>query len=331
MCDDRRTESGFQRFELQETESSVFRGDCLKNTNPEEFLDLFLQSKHPSTGMTYLRSFRDLSGFLCSSCPGKALSSLLSWNSFEARWMILKYKGDLNLRRFAPATVNLHLSAIRSVVSFARRLGIITWRIQIPFEKVRPYLDTRGPGIEAVRRLINQGNSSSRPVEIRNRAILRLLFDLALRTCEVCRLDTDDVDLDSGTLAVLGKRRTQKQILTLPNPTREILLSWMKIRGDQPGPVFIRMDKARNKDLMSRLSTRSVQRIVRKVAGKEGINATPRGLRHTAITAALDLTGGDVRAVQRFSRHRDIRVLLRYDDNRADLGGRIARLVACSV
>ncbi len=331
MCDDRRTESGFQRFELQETESSVFRGDCLKNTNPEEFLDLFLQSKHPSTGLTYLRSFRDLSGFLCSSCPEKALSSLLSWSSFEARWMILKYKGDLKLRRFAPATVNLHLSAIRSVVSFARRLGMITWRIEVPFEKVRPYLDTRGPGIEAVRQLINWGNSPSRPVEIRNRAILRLLFDLALRTCEVCRLDIEDVDLNSGTFSVLGKRRSQKEVLTLPDPTREILSSWLKIRGHRPGPLFIRMDRARKKDLMSRLSTRSVQRIVRKAAGKQGINATPRGLRHTAITAALDLTRGDVRAVQRFSRHRDIRVLLRYDDNRADLGGRIAQLVACSL
>jgi integrase/recombinase XerC len=82
---------------------------------------------------------------------------------------------------------------------------------------------------------------------------------------------------------------------------------------------------------MGRLSVRSVQRVVRKMSAKQGINATPRGLRHTAITAALDLTGGDVRAVQRFSRHRDIRVLLRYDDTRMDLGGKIAHLVAGAV
>ncbi len=44
--------------------------------------------------------------------------------------------------------------------------------------------------------------------------------------------------------------------------------------------------------------------------------------------AALDLTGGNVRAVQRFSRHRDLRVLNLYDDNRQDLGGEVAALVA---
>jgi integrase/recombinase XerC len=32
--------------------------------------------------------------------------------------------------------------------------------------------------------------------------------------------------------------------------------------------------------------------------------------------------------VQRFSRHRDVRVLERYDDNRKDLAGDVARLVA---
>ena len=47
---------------------------------------------------------------------------------------------------------------------------------------------------------------------------------------------------------------------------------------------------------------------------------------------ALDLTNGNTRAVQRFSRHRDLRTLGRYDDNRiddnrTDLGGDVARLV----
>ena len=46
------------------------------------------------------------------------------------------------------------------------------------------------------------------------------------------------------------------------------------------------------------------------------------------MTDALDATGGDVRMVQRFSRHRDLRTLTIYDDNRLDLGGDVARLVA---
>ena len=56
-------------------------------------------------------------------------------------------------------------------------------------------------------------------------------------------------------------------------------------------------------------------------------SSAPHGLRHAAITAALDLTG-DLQAVQRFSRHKDVRTLTVYDDNRQDLGGDVARRVA---
>jgi integrase len=51
----------------------------------------------------------------------------------------------------------------------------------------------------------------------------------------------------------------------------------------------------------------------------------PHGLRHAAVTAVLD-AGASTRDAQRFSRHKDPRTLLRYDDNRnrADLRGRLA-------
>ena len=60
-----------------------------------------------------------------------------------------------------------------------------------------------------------------------------------------------------------------------------------------------------------------------------GLKVRPHGLRHAAITSALDATGGDVRRVSRFSRHRDIKTVMVYDDARADLGGEVAALVAC--
>ena len=59
-----------------------------------------------------------------------------------------------------------------------------------------------------------------------------------------------------------------------------------------------------------------------------GLKVWPHGLRHAAITEALDLTGGDVRKVQRFSRHRDLQTLTIYDDARIDMGGEVAKLVA---
>ena len=55
---------------------------------------------------------------------------------------------------------------------------------------------------------------------------------------------------------------------------------------------------------------------------------TDFAVRHSAITKALDLTRGDLRAVQKFSRHADVRTIRKYDDNRTDLGGQVAALVA---
>lgn len=81
----------------------------------------------------------------------------------------------------------------------------------------------------------------------------------------------------------------------------------------------------------ARLSPIGLYGVVRDLGRKVGLKVWPHGLRHTAITEALDLTGGNVRAVQRFSRHRDVRILERNDDNRRDLGGEVAKQVAAGV
>ena len=56
-----------------------------------------------------------------------------------------------------------------------------------------------------------------------------------------------------------------------------------------------------------------------------------QSLRHAAVTEALDRTNGNYRAVQQFSRHRDPAIIMKYDDNRKDLGGEVSRLVESGV
>jgi integrase/recombinase XerC len=70
-------------------------------------------------------------------------------------------------------------------------------------------------------------------------------------------------------------------------------------------------------------------RLMALVGELAGVGAVrPHGLYHAAITHALDVTGGNVRRVQRFSRHRDLHTLTVYDNNGRDLGGEEAALVA---
>jgi integrase/recombinase XerC len=147
-----------------------------------------------------------------------------------------------------------------------------------------------------------------------------------LRRAEVCSLDLAHLDLQGGAIEVLGKGRSRRERLSLPGPTREALAAWVQARGPAPGPLFTSLDRAGKGD--GRLTGSAIYTIVRGLGHKAGLVARPHGLRHAAITEALDRTHGDVRKVQRFSRHRDVRVLLRYDDARQDLAGEVARLVS---
>jgi integrase/recombinase XerC len=139
-------------------------------------------------------------------------------------------------------------------------------------------------------------------------------------------LDVEHLDLAEGLVWVLGKGRSQRERLTLPGPTREALSVWLALRGDAPGPLFTSLDRARKGS--GRLSGSAVYAVIRSLGERAGLRARPHGLRHAAITEALDRTGGDVRKVQRYGRHREVRVLARYDANRQDLAGDVARLVA---
>ena len=160
---------------------------------------------------------------------------------------------------------------------------------------------------------------------MRDKALVRLLHDVALRREEACALDVEDLDLEAGTVAILGKGRASKEKLTLPEPTKDALRAWLHVRGSEPGPLFHNFDRAAKG---RRLTGRSVHRMIGRLGKDVGLTVRPHGLRHSAITEALEVTQGNIRAVARFSRHKQMAVIAVYDDCRRDLGGEVARLVA---
>jgi integrase/recombinase XerC len=212
-------------------------------------------------------------------------------------------------------------------VKLARTLGRIPWSLDVDSVKAQPYRDTRGPGRAGFRRLVDTLDTRLDAKAKRDRAAVRLLYDLALRRGEVVALDMEDLDAETGTVSVLGKGRTQKQRMTLPEPTRAALVGWVEARGTEAGPLFLNFDRAGKG---GRLTGTSLYRIVRELGEDAGVQVRPHGLRHAAITEALDLTGGDVRSVRKFSRHAKLDTLMVYDDNRTDLAGEIARRLAAA-
>jgi integrase/recombinase XerC len=72
----------------------------------------------------------------------------------------------------------------------------------------------------------------------------------------------------------------------------------------------------------------AVYQAVRLLGEAVGVRARPHGLRHSAITEALEATNGNVRAAQAFSRHANVATVMIYDDARQNLGAAVAARVA---
>ena len=294
------------------------------STTGADLVSTFLGGRTPTTLRAYRADLADFTRWLDARDVDAAAHQLLAEGPGHANALVLAYRANLGDRQLAPATVNRRLAALRSLVKLARVIGLVSWALEVPGLAAQAYRDTRGPGLRGVRRLLRATAARRDAKGLRDHAIVRLLFDLGLRRAEVAALELGDMDLEQATLAVLGKGRTAKERLSLPEPTQQALRGWLGARGTEAGPLFRNCDRAKKG---GRLTSTSVYRMVRALGTAVGLSVRPHGLRHAAITAALDLTG-DLRAVQRFSRHKDVRVLTVYDDNRADLGGDVARRVA---
>lgn len=290
----------------------------------DQLVAAFLSGRSPQTLRAYrqdLEAFRLFSG---SPTASEAVRLLIARGPAGANTAALAWRNDLLQRGLGPATINRRLAALRSLIKLARLLGMASFTLEVENLRVTPYRDTRGPGPDGFRLLL-EAASGTTPKSLRDQAILRLLYDLALRRAEVVSLNVSDVDLNASRLTILGKGRLQVEHLTLPDPTRAALAAWLAVRGLVPGPLFLNFDRARKGQ---RLTGTGLYLIIRALGRKAGFSVRPHGLRHAGITAALDLTNGNLRAVQRYSRHKDPRILTVYDDNRTDLAGEVARLVA---
>lgn len=98
--------------------------------------------------------------------------------------------------------------------------------------------------------------------------------------------------------------------------------------GDGDAPLFQNLDHCPDK-AGGRLHVNGLRHVVVTYARTVGLDRfSTHKIRHSAITLALDAMGGDVRRVQRLPRHADVRTLLIYDDNRADLQGEVTGILS---
>lgn len=302
----------------------------------QDILTALLADKRSfSTKQTYKNSLKYFFDFAYGSEPSeKVIGQFLKLGKFDAIRIVLRYKSDLIERGLSEATVNLRLCVLRSLVSFAVKIGKCKWTLDdVKSEPIHGYRDTTGVKPNAIGEMLARCDRETLKGK-RDYAILRLLWSNALRRNEVVSLNVGDFDCAARSLQILGKGYgSQKTIITLDVATVDSIQDWLsyddirepnKLYCDRP--LFIALD---NNHMGHRLTGTAIYQIVSTIAKSVGIRKpmSPHRMRHSAITAALDSTNGDVRKVQKLSRHRRLETLMVYDDNRTNMQGQVSDLL----
>ncbi len=288
----------------------------------------WLGDKSKDTQRSYKDSMDAFARFSGTNDVGAAVIALFALSHGEANLKALQFKNWLRAQKHAPGGINTRLSALRSFVTICHTVGLVPWTLYVKSEKAEVYKDTRGPGADGFDKMLSAAADQKHPEKAaRDIAILWLLYGQAIRREGVASLDLEHLKLKATPphVMVMLKGHRERTAMSLSPEVIGALKVWLKVRGDEAGPLFMNADPAHKGD--GRLCGNGIYRIVAAAGKKADLKVWPHALRHAGTTTALDETGGDLRAVQRFTGHKDVRVLMRYDDNRKDFGGEVAKAV----
>ena len=303
-----------------------------------DFLAEFLQLKtSPATRRTYAQCLDDFFLRLAQVHASiEIVREFLSLSQFQAIALALKYQSILVEAGLAPATINTRISAVKSLVNHARKLGRCEFSLaDVKSIAAEIYRDTSGVDPSGIRAILDTCDREASPKGnrstvkgIRDYALIRLLWDNALRRGEVSAADVKDFDPVGRKLWIKGKGKIQKAAIDLHPVTVAAIQDWLGTRGDvKPSdPLFICLDHPNG----TRLQGRGMHQMIDRRSKQAGITKqmSPHRVRHSAITAYLDASGGDVRSAQGLSRHKNLNTLTRYDDNRHQYQGKATDVLA---
>jgi site-specific recombinase XerD len=201
-------------------------------------------------------------------------------------------------------TQNYYLIALRSFLKYMAREGITTLspeRIELAHVSQR---DLDLISLEELERLLSAPEGDDLKA-LRDRAMLELLFSTGLRVSELASLSRD-IEIDKDEFSVRGKGEKIRVVFISPS-AREAVKKYLAERTDMDDALFIQLGLRANAEGDMRLSSRSIERIVKHYAIKAGISrkVTPHVIRHSFATDLLQ-NGADLRSVQAMLGHSNI-------------------------
>ena len=268
----------------------------MKNTSPilndiNEYLVFVSQVKNLSENTTksYERDRKKLYLFL---------EKLNVTNYSEIKEEICSaWIGDLYSQNNKPKSIQRHLSSAKGFFRFLKKNNLIG---SSPFELVTaPKSSNTLPDVlspEDVEQLLNFKPSNT--IEIRDMAIVELMYSSGLRVSETVNINISDFEENMSFLRVIGKG-SKTRLVPMGRFAINAINNWLNERekiSNNTDALFLNSKG-------SRLSVRSIQLRLKKMAVKQGLPPVhPHMLRHSFATHMLE-SSGDLRTIQELLGH----------------------------
>lgn len=295
---------------------AAFPGEGPLDQNPAA---VYLASLAPGSRRAMSDALEIIAGMLSS---GQATARSMPWHQLGfAHTQAVR----ANLaERYAAATCNKMLSALRGVLKAAWRLGQMDAEA---YQRARDVGSVTGETLPAGRSLSageigalmeaclsdRLKNGTMNPLGTRDAAILALLYGCGLRRAEVAALEVADWRREEvgASLRVRGKRNKER-LVPLVGGAAEALADWMEVRGAAEGPLFVPL--RRGGHLQSGpITTQAIYKMLLGRAKQAGVASfSPHDCRRTFVGDLLD-RGADIVTVQKLAGHANVMTTARYD------------------
>lgn len=269
--------------------------------NLKQFLDLYCsnitqKNFSPHTMKAYRTDIEQLISHLAESSKLKDIHQI-------TRKTMRSYLSSMLGYGYSKSSVARKLSSINSFFKFLCAHGILNSNpangLHTPKSKRELPSFLGEHEIADLMVLLNRSTT----LELRDASILELLYSTGIRASELIGLNIHDIDLHSDIIRVKGKGRRER-VLPYGRPAKKALTQYLERRSElnpkETQAVFLNR-------FGRRLSTRSLQRIVKKYLARVASirRKSPHTLRHSFATHLLD-RGADLRAVQELLGHKSL-------------------------
>lgn len=241
-----------------------------------------------------------------------------SINRLALNWAGLTFAETAAVRaelasRYAPATANKMVSALRGTLKNAWRLGqmdIETYQRAADLKRVTGQTIPAGRAVAADELVTLLKTCGEGPTGARDAAIIGLMYS-GLRRAEVVGLNLADYSQANNEVKVKGKRHKERRVPLMPGVDKA-LGEWLEVRGFWAGPLFVNIRRGGHLQ-RRRLTTAAVNHLLTKLVERSGVTTvTPHDFRRSLISDLLD-AGADIATVADLVGHTNVQTTRRYD------------------